>query len=110
MLSTDGLSQCLKEVGLESTDVHKTADPVYEKDFLSCAFKKQGVQEKDGKILYDKIKDYLSQYYKADDVEFILKDCKNLTQNPNEAAFLCNKCISEKILELRKKNTKTTKN
>ncbi|CAG9820871.1 unnamed protein product [Phaedon cochleariae] len=62
-------------------------------DFLACSYKKQGFQSQEGQILYDNINDFLSRYYRRNDLK-IMDNCKSTTgNNHGERAFNAMECI-----------------
>lgn len=105
-----GLS-CLQEVGLERKVVDRVlktlefpAENKKYKDFLACTYKKQGFQSEDGKIMYDNINNFLSDYYNLSDLK-ALDTCKSTTGNDHgEKAFNAMVCIMDQLKTIEEKN------
>ncbi|XP_017783683.1 PREDICTED: uncharacterized protein LOC108567616 [Nicrophorus vespilloides] len=73
------------------------------KEFLFCSYKKQGYQKKNGDIVYDEIKSFLSSFYSKEETDYAVDNCKGLTYiRPEEMSFNTMKCILKNLLEVER--------
>nr|ALR72492.1 odorant binding protein 4 [Colaphellus bowringi] len=102
--------ECLRQVNIQRDTIENAKatlnfpeDRKY-KDFLACSYKKQGFQSQDGVILYNSIKDFLSRYYKRNDLK-VMDNCKeNIREDHGEMALNALRCIMDNLKNMEEKS------
>lgn len=100
--------ECIAKTGIDKHIVYdaiRSATPpennkLY-KEYLNCSYLKQGYQNAKGDILYENIKEFLSQYYTQEQLRQSVDSCAHIKGGtPAENAFKALICILENLKAL----------
>lgn len=106
--------ECVTKVGIDEnvileamrTETPPEGNQLY-KDFLRCSYMKQGYQNEDGDILYDNIKQFLSDFYTDEVLKNAVDPCDQVKINdPAENAFAAVKCILGNLKRIESEKVK----
>nr|USE58852.1 odorant-binding protein [Lasioderma serricorne] len=90
--------QCTDSTGVDRDLVNRARNGDFDEDaklkeFYGCMFQKAGIQNEDGEILVDAIKEKVPDDFDQDEAARVIEICKDKKgETPAETAFLVYKC------------------